>query len=132
MAKVGGERWNLLLDVHAFAIPIKQRPNGEAMPEIVHAWPGTIAGASQPDLSGQAPEDAMDVLAQQAAALLGDEEGRATARSEMRIAPLGITAQRCTRPSDANGTSRDLPNLVTRTVSTPVYSTTSGWEALSP
>jgi len=28
----------------------------------VHAWPGTIAGAPEPDLSGQAPEDAMNIL----------------------------------------------------------------------
>ena len=76
MAEVGGERWKLLLDVLSFAIPIEQRSDGEAVPEVVHAWPGMIAGAPQPNLSGQAPERAMDVLVQQPAALLGDEEGR--------------------------------------------------------
>jgi hypothetical protein len=52
----------LLLDVLTFAIPNEQRPDGEAVPEVVHAWPGTIAGAPEPDLSGQAPEDAMRIL----------------------------------------------------------------------
>jgi hypothetical protein len=35
----------------------------------------------------------MDVLVQQAAALLGDEEGRAAAWPEMRIAPVDVAAQ---------------------------------------
>jgi hypothetical protein len=69
----------LLFDVLAVAIPVEQRPNGEAMPEVVHARPGMIAVASQPDFSGQAPEDTMDVLVQQAATALCDEEGRAAA-----------------------------------------------------
>ena len=73
MAEVSGEHWKLLLDVLVFAMPVEQRPYGEAMPEVVHAWPGTIARATQADLSGKAPEDTMDVLVQQAAALLGDE-----------------------------------------------------------
>lgn len=79
MAEVGGEYRKLLLDVLAFAIPVEQRPDGEAVPEVVHAWPGTIVRAPQSDLSRQAPEDAMDVLVQQAAAVLGGEEGRAAA-----------------------------------------------------
>jgi hypothetical protein len=49
------------------------------MTEVVHAWPGTITWVSQPDLSGQSPEDAMNVLVQQAASLFGNEEGRAAA-----------------------------------------------------
>ena len=49
------------------------------MPEVVHARPGTIAAAPQSDLSGQAPEDTIDLVVQQAAAPLGDEEGRAAA-----------------------------------------------------
>lgn len=52
----------LLLDVFALAIPVEPRPDGEAMTEVVHAWPGTITWAPQPDLSGQSPEDAMNVL----------------------------------------------------------------------
>ena len=64
VAEVGGKRRKLLLDVLTFAMPIEQRPDGEAVPEVVHAWPGTIAGAPQPDLSGQAPEDTMDILVQ--------------------------------------------------------------------
>ena len=83
MAEVGGEHRKLLLDVLTFAIPNEQRPDGEAVPEVVHAWPGTIAGAPEPDLSGQAPEDAMNILVQQAAALLSDEEGQAAARPKM-------------------------------------------------
>jgi len=79
VAEVSGEHWELLLDVLAFAIPVEQRPDGEAMTEVVHAWPGTITWASQPDLSGQSPEDAMNVLVQQAASLFGNEEGRAAA-----------------------------------------------------
>jgi hypothetical protein len=79
-----------LLNVLTFAMPIEQRPDGEAMPEVVHPWAGTIAGAPQPDLSGQAPEDAMNVLVQQAAALLGDEEGPTAAWTKMRIAPVGL------------------------------------------
>ena len=79
MAEVSGERWKLLLDVLAFAMPVEQRPDGEAMTEVVHAWPGMITWAPQPDLSGQAPEDAMDVLVQQAASLFGNEERRTAA-----------------------------------------------------
>jgi hypothetical protein len=45
------------------------------MPEVVHAWSTTIARTPEADLSGEAPKDTMDVLVQQAAALLGDEEG---------------------------------------------------------
>jgi hypothetical protein len=79
MAKVSGEHRELLLNVLAFAIPVEQRPDSEAMTEVVHAWPGTISWAPQPDLSGQLPEDAMNVLVQQAASLLGNEEGRTAA-----------------------------------------------------
>ena len=79
MAEVSGEQWELLLNVLAFAIPVEQRPDGEAMTEVVHAWPGMITWAPQPDLSGQSPEDAMNVLVQQAASLLGNEEGRTAA-----------------------------------------------------
>ena len=50
--------------------------------------------APEADLSGQAPEDAMNVLVRQAAALLSDEECRAAAWSEMRIATAGVAAQR--------------------------------------
>ncbi len=64
MTEVGGKRRKLLLDVFTFAMPIEQRPDGEAVPEVVHAWPGMIAGAPQPDLTGQAPEDAMNILVQ--------------------------------------------------------------------
>jgi hypothetical protein len=38
-----------------------------------------IAWAPQPDLSGQSPEDAMNVLVQQAASLLGNKEGQTSA-----------------------------------------------------
>ena len=79
VAEVSGEHWELLLDVLAFAIPVEQCPDGEAMTEVVNAWPGMIAWAPQPDPPGQSPEDAMDVLVQQAASLFGNEEGRAAA-----------------------------------------------------
>jgi hypothetical protein len=49
------------------------------MPKIVHARPGMTAAAPQPDLSGQGPEDTMNVLVQQATAPLGDEERGAAA-----------------------------------------------------
>ena len=75
MAEVSGEHWELLLDVFAFAIPVEQRPDGEAMTKVVYARPGIITWAPQPDLSGQSPEDAMNVLVQQTATLLGNEEG---------------------------------------------------------
>ena len=52
MAEVGGERRKLLLDVHTFAMPIEQRLDGEAVPEVVDARPGTIAGAPQPAFFG--------------------------------------------------------------------------------
>ena len=79
MAEVSGEQWELLLNVLAFAIPVEERPDGEAMTEVVHAWPGMITWAPQPDLSGQSPEDAINVLVEQAASLLGNEEGRTAA-----------------------------------------------------
>ncbi|KWV55966.1 hypothetical protein AS156_05295 [Bradyrhizobium macuxiense] len=68
----------MLLDVLAFAMPIEQRPDGEAMPEVVHG-DRTITWAPQPDLSGQSTEDAMNVLVQQPPFLFGNEEGRAAA-----------------------------------------------------
>jgi hypothetical protein len=79
MAEVRGEQWELLLNVLAFAIPVEERPDGEAMTEVVHAWPGMITWAPQPDLSGQSPEDAINVLVEQAASLLGNEESRTVA-----------------------------------------------------
>jgi hypothetical protein len=79
----------LLLDVLTLAMPIEQRLDGEAVSEVVHAWSVTIAGAPQPDLSGQALEDAIDVLVQQTVALLGDEEGRATAWAGRDAYPAG-------------------------------------------
>ena len=84
----------LLLDVLTLAMPIEQRLDGEAMPEVVHTWSAMIAGLPQPDLSRQAPEDAMDVLVQQAATLFGDEERRTAAWPEMRMAPIDVAAQR--------------------------------------
>jgi hypothetical protein len=79
MAEVSGEQWESLLNVLAFAIPVEERPDGEAMTEVVHAWPGMITWAPQPDLSGQSPEDAINVLVEQAASLLGNEESRTVA-----------------------------------------------------
>jgi hypothetical protein len=38
-----------------------------------------ITWAPQPDLSGQSPEDAINVLVEQAASLLGNEESRTVA-----------------------------------------------------
>jgi hypothetical protein len=37
VAEVGGERRKLLLDVFTFAMPIEQRPDGEAVPLMPHA-----------------------------------------------------------------------------------------------
>ncbi len=65
VAKIGGKRRELLLDVDAFAIPAQQRANGEPMPEVVHARSRTIARAPQTNLTRQTPEDAMNVLMQQ-------------------------------------------------------------------
>jgi hypothetical protein len=79
VAEVGGKHREFLFDVFAVTIPVKQRPYGEAMPEVVYARPGTIAVTAQSDLSGHAPKDTANVLRQQAAAPLADEEGRAAA-----------------------------------------------------
>jgi len=49
--RVGGKRRELLLDIDSFATPVEKRPDGEAMPEVVYARPGVIAGAAQPAAS---------------------------------------------------------------------------------
>jgi hypothetical protein len=83
VTEVGGERRELLLDVDPLAIPAEKRPDGEAMPEVVHARSGVIAWAPQTDLAGQAPEDTMNILMQQSTTALGDKEVQAAARSEI-------------------------------------------------
>lgn len=80
-------------DIDPPAIPAEKRPDGEAVPEVVHARPGVIARTSQPDLARQAPEDTMNILMQQSTTALGDKEVRATARSQMSITPLGVAEQ---------------------------------------
>ena len=57
---------------------------------------------------------------------LSGEELFAAARSEMRIAPFGKAAERCTgcRMQRNEG---DLPNLVNRTVSTPALQIDVVW-----
>ena len=44
-------RRELRLGIDSVAIPAKKRPDGEAMPEVVHARPGVVARASQTDLT---------------------------------------------------------------------------------
>ena len=44
------------------------------MAEVVHAGASMIARAPQTNLAGQTPKDTMNVLVQQTAALLSDEE----------------------------------------------------------
>jgi hypothetical protein len=60
--------------------------------EVVDARPGTIAGAPQTDLVGQLHEDAANRGLRQMTTALGNEEVRATPRSQMRIAPLRVAA----------------------------------------
>src|SRR6266480_5425988 len=86
-------RWKdreLLLDIDPLAIPAEKRPDGEAMPEVVHPRPGVIAQASQTDLARQAPENTMDILVQQSTAALGHKKMRAAARSKVNITPFGV------------------------------------------
>ena len=90
MAEVGGKHRELLFDIDPLTIPAEKRLDGEAMPEVVYARPGVIARASQTDLAGQAPEDAMHILVQQSTAALGHKEVRAAARSKMSITPFGV------------------------------------------
>jgi hypothetical protein len=71
-------------------MPAEQRPDSEAMPEVVYARPGVVARASQTDLAGQAPENTMNILVQQSTAALGHKEVRAAARSKMSITPFGV------------------------------------------
>ena len=54
-----------------------------------------IARPPEADLAGQAPEDPMDILVQQPAAALGDEEMRAAVCPEMSLPSLGVAVQRC-------------------------------------
>ena len=63
------------------------------MPEVVYARPAVIGWAAQPNLPRQSPEDPVDVLMQQSATALGDEEVRTVARSEVSIAPFGVAAE---------------------------------------
>ena len=94
MAEVGGEHRELLFDIESLVMPAEKRPDREAMPEVVYARPGVIAGASQTDLAGQAPENTMNILVQQSTAALGYKEMRAAARSEMSVTPIGIAEQK--------------------------------------
>jgi hypothetical protein len=93
VAEVGGEHRELLFDIEPLAMPAEKRPDSEAMSEVVYARPAVIAGASQTDLAGQAPENTMDILVQQSTAALGYKEMRVPARSEMSITPIGIAEQ---------------------------------------
>ena len=93
MTEVGGKHRELLLDIDPLAIPAEKRPDGEAMPEVVHPRPGVIVRPSQTDLAGQLPENPMNILVQQSAAALGHKEVWAAARSKMSITPLGVAEQ---------------------------------------
>ena len=93
MTEVGGKHREPLFDIEPLVIPAEQRPDSEAMPEVVYARPGVIARASQTDLAGQAPENTMNILVQQSTAALGYKEMRAAARSEMNITLIGIAEQ---------------------------------------
>src|SRR5438445_808658 len=88
VAEIGGKHWKPPLDIRPHAIPAEERPDREPVPEVMHARPGVIPRAAQASLTGQPPEDPVDVLVQQSTAALGDEEVRAAARAEMSIAPL--------------------------------------------
>ncbi|WGD51047.1 hypothetical protein QA641_36690 [Bradyrhizobium sp. CB1650] len=87
------------------------------MTEVVDTWSGTITWAPQPDLSVQSPEDAMNVLLQQAASLFGNEERSSRSGFGHRVGPMGAVAN-AVLVVECNGKSRDLPNLVSWTVST--------------
>ena len=88
VAEIGGKHRKLSLDVDPLAIPTEERADREPMPEVVYARPAVIGWAAQPNLPRQSPEDPVDVLMQQSAAALGDEEVRTVARSEVSIAPF--------------------------------------------
>jgi hypothetical protein len=63
------------------------------MTEVMHARSGVIILAAQTNLARQSPEDPMNILVQQSAAALRDEEVRTAARSKMSIALHGVGAE---------------------------------------
>jgi len=93
VAEVSGKRRKLPFDIGPIAIPAEECPDREPMPEIMHARPRMIAWAAQASLPRQSPEDPVNILVQQPAASLGNEEMRAATRSKVSGTPVGIAAQ---------------------------------------
>lgn len=48
MTEIGGKQREPLFDIDPLAMPAEKRPDSEAMPEVVYARPGVIAGARRP------------------------------------------------------------------------------------
>jgi hypothetical protein len=94
VAEIGGEDGKQPFDIHPFAMPRQERSNGEAMPEVMHAGARVIARTPEADLAGQVPEDPMDILVQQPAAALGDEEMRAAVLARWRAKPRTSVSRR--------------------------------------
>lgn len=81
--EIGGQRRKPPFDILAGPVPGQQRLHGEAMAKIVKTRAGVVRRSPETDPTGKLPEDPMNVLDQQAATVLGDEEIRAAS-------PIGL------------------------------------------
>lgn len=62
------------LDIFAGTIPVDQGLDGETLAQVMNPWTVALPLLPKADLSRQLPEDAVHILVQQSAALLGDKE----------------------------------------------------------
>jgi len=103
MAEVRGQHRQAPLGILARAVPTQQGLDCESMSKVMQAWAVAVVRSAQADLTRQVVEGAPDITAVELVACTRDKKVGRLAVVEMWI-----------------GTSRVLPNLVSRAVSTPL------------
>jgi len=75
----------LLLDIFTSPVPADQRLDRETMTQIMNAGSAALSLLPKPDLPRQPPENAVDILMQEATTFFCNEEIGTSRRSKMYI-----------------------------------------------
>ena len=74
MAEVGRKRRQTLFNILSGAIPIHESPHGEAVPQVMHAGPGSITWMTQANLAADSSEGAGEFGFVEGSTVSGQEE----------------------------------------------------------
>src|SRR5262245_14016574 len=97
MTQVGRQLGQVAFDIDALSIPAYQRLDGEAVTQIVHAWPMAVGRATPAEPARELDEGGPDRPGGQARPLHGDEKAGTVPDRIHAVALLHIPTKRLLR-----------------------------------